>query len=74
MENLPPIPLTVTHVDPRREFTHPELDADQIHPGDFAEKGSSVEVPGVPSGTLTLWVLNPFDESVAHAIATKVVA
>ena len=55
--------------------SHPALDAGQVHElALYAREGSVVSVAGAPSGTLTLYALNPFDHAKRLAIGTGVVA
>ncbi len=66
--------VTVTHVQPRRQFTHPAIAPNVVHKGDHVERDARVTVANVPSGTLTLWAINALDSARSRAIATLVVA
>jgi hypothetical protein len=59
-------------VGSRRGFSHPALDADQVHRGYHAEKGVEVTQTGAPTGTLSVYLVNPFDGTY-DLIATEVV-
>lgn len=54
-------------------FTHPSLMADEIFSGSWGEAGQDVTVPGVPTGTLTLYAVNTLDEGKLVTIGTQVV-
>ena len=64
--------VTITIVAGRRSFSHPALVADAIHKGDWAEKGTRVTEAGAPSGTLSLYHVNPLDGTL-DVIATQVI-
>jgi hypothetical protein len=64
--------VTVTLVEGRRFFSHPALDSDEIHRGDWAEEGVRVTQAGAPSGILFLYLVNPLDGTL-DVIATQVV-
>ena len=57
----------------RLEFSHPALAADAVHRGDWAERGMSISQTGAPTGTLSLYIVDPFDGT-ARLVATQVVA
>lgn len=61
--------VTVVHVQPRREFTHPALGADEVWKGDHVERGARVTVGGVPVGVAALWLINPLDSGKRVLIA-----
>ena len=60
-------------VGARRTFTHPSLNPDQIARGIYAEATVEVTAAGVPTGTLTLYIVDPLDGT-HGAVATQVVA
>ena len=64
--------MTVTLVEGRRFFSHPALDPDEIHRGDWAEESVRVTQAGAPSGTLSLYLVNPLDGTL-DVVATQVV-
>jgi fructose-1,6-bisphosphatase/inositol monophosphatase family enzyme len=65
--------VTITIVEGRRVWSHPALLADAIHKGDWAEESYRITQAGAPSGTLTIYLVDPLDGT-TKAIATQVVA
>jgi hypothetical protein len=54
--------VTVT-VSGEEDFTHPDLEADEVHDGHHVEQGRAVNVAkdaGAPNGAISLYVVDPF--------------
>lgn len=66
----------VVHIagDGDLDFTHPELAADEVHRGNWGERGMTVTVEnvGAPEGALTLYLIDPFGRPLPIATATLV--
>lgn len=65
--------VTITIVPGRLGFSHPEMVADDIYKGAWAEKGTRVSQSGAPAGDFKVLLVNPIDGTTT-VIATQTIA